>query len=210
MINLHERKAEALALAAKAGLTNAAAYEFDGEIVLCVTLAPSAQRARFTHLLDGRFKVNSTVVTGYDPIGRKSVEYTLKPIGEDRKVRLCPYCGSEHYEWMGGECEPDEYHCHECDRWFSEEDFRREALRHRISAVLSGAYADSEDRAHTCSAIVGEDEAQGLSSLELPRTEMLYQSNDGTIWVRLGNEWRNLDEFSVRDLENIAEAMGAL
>ena len=209
-MNIHERKAEALSLAAKAGLADAAAYGFDGEVVLCVTLAPSAQRVRLAHLLDGRFEVTSTTVTGAAPGGRRSVEYSLKPLGEDRKVRVCPYCGSEHYEWMGAEYEPNEYHCRACDRWFSEEDFKREALRHMISAVLSGAYADSEDRAHTCSAVVGEDEAQGLSSLELPHTEMLYQLNDGTIWVRLGGEWRNLDEFSVRDMENIAEAMGVL
>lgn len=207
---MHERKAEALSLAAKAGLTDAAAYEFDGEIVLCVTLAPKAQRAAFANSLCGRFKVIGGTATDRSTDGRESWEYSLKPVGEEKKVRSCPYCGSNAYEWLGEGCVPDEYHCRACDRLFREEDFKREALRHMISAVLSGAYADSEDRAHTCSAVVGEDEAQGLSSLELPHTEMLYQLNDGTIWVRLGNEWRNLDDFSIRDLENIAEAMGAL
>jgi len=35
--------------------------------------------------------------------------------------KYCPNCGSENWEFMGDEYEPQEYHCHECDTWFGDE-----------------------------------------------------------------------------------------
>ena len=33
-------------------------------------------------------------------------------------VNYCPFCGSENIEWMGESYGTDDFHCHECDKWF--------------------------------------------------------------------------------------------
>ena len=38
---------------------------------------------------------------------------------------VCPYCGSENWEFMGEEYEPQPLHCHECDSWFGENEINK-------------------------------------------------------------------------------------
>jgi len=51
-------------------------------------------------------------------------------------VDVCPFCGSENIEWMGdafGDETP--YHCHECDRWFSDGNDNSGKKRFQVSVI---------------------------------------------------------------------------
>lgn len=91
------------------------------------------------------------------------------------------------------------------------EDIRREQIRQ----ILSSRLADTDEEAPRRFSdekmiVIGEEEAQGLSSLELPRVTSLFQvPGDGTIWVNIEgyDESMNIDDLDLCDLENILDAI---
>ena len=127
---------------------------------------------------------------------------------------ICPYCGSDDVEL---EKTHDRYHCRECDWLFDEEDIEREGIRHRISLLL---YGTDEEHPMECDVVVGEEEAQGLSTLLLPHVIKCFQvPGDGTIWFHIHGHithnpdgtseevWTNFDDFSTSDLRAILEGL---
>ena len=60
------------------------------------------------------------------------------------EIKKCPLCGSEHIEWMGGEYEPNEWHCHECDSWFSKDDAEHQLYWENISCLLNGTSIEEQ------------------------------------------------------------------
>ena len=123
-----------------------------------------------------------------------------------KKFKTCPFCGSENWEWMNNNDYINNYHCHECDRWFDEEDHEYEDLRHKISAVISAFYGDEEHPINfDHPIIVGEEEAQGLSSLQLPHVIGMFHDSEGIIWFNLQycDEPLEFDKFSLKEITDI-------
>ena len=112
----------------------------------------------------------------------------------------CPYCGGEKFHLY----EKSEYECEECGCLFDEGDIEVEGIRHEVSALLNGT---SEEEPRECEIMeIGEDEACGLSSLELPMIDKAFEvEGEGTIWFHIYGEedYRNFDEFSLSDLRKI-------
>lgn len=129
---------------------------------------------------------------------------------EEYKITDCPFCGAKNsvfgsYYSDGGLC----LECSECERLFDLEDYEREDIRHKVSVLLNGT---DEEHPKKCDIIVGEWEAQGLSSLELPHIVKCFQiPGDGTMWFHCdgavdenGEEaWMNFDDFDIHDLREI-------
>jgi len=122
----------------------------------------------------------------------------------------CPYCGSSNVEYVGT---PNDYHCKDCDWLFEENDIERESIRHQVSLLLDGT---DIDRPLDCDIIVGEDEACGLSSLELPNIVKCHQiPGDGTMWFHIEGEidtdgqpaWHDFDWFSMSDIRAIRDGL---
>ena len=96
--------------------------------------------------------------------------------------------------------------------------FARECIRHRISALLAD-YGEENPLEVECT--FGDEDACGLSSLQMPRITKAFQSiPDGTIWfvVEGCDEPCEMDEaylegygmngmFSLNDLIEIADAI---
>ena len=100
---------------------------------------------------------------------------------------------------------------------FNEEDIEREEIRHKISLLLNDT---DEEHPLSCDIIVGEYEAQGLSSLELPNIVKAFEMpGDGTIWFyengakelnengELEDHWSNFDDYDIHDLRVILEEL---
>jgi hypothetical protein len=95
---------------------------------------------------------------------------------------------------------------------FNDEDIEREELRHRLWHILADT---DEGNPLPCDIAVGESEAQGLSTLELPRIKGLHQFYDGTMWYTYESEdpwgeddsWRDIDTLSNEDLETIVNEL---
>ena len=127
---------------------------------------------------------------------------------EGIKIEKCPYCGSENFEHMG---ENDywngrPWHCHECDCWFNEDDYEHEMLRHIISAICSGHFADEENPLAVSMPLGENDEENcGLSSLDLPWINSVFQFQDGTMWANVDGyeEPVNFDDISTDDLRDM-------
>lgn len=130
------------------------------------------------------------------------------------KKTVCPFCGSPNVEYMGEEYRPNAFHCHCCDLWFEHDDVEYEDLRHKISALLTDT---DEQHPLLCDIPVGEEEACGLSSLELPRIGKMFQvPGDGTIYYHIlghldndsGEEaWMELDTLPLTDLRELYKSL---
>lgn len=150
---------------------------------------------------------------------REMLEYIIdsfdKQDGEEVELNddapTCPYCGSKTTKetFYDRRC----YVCYDCQCLFENEDIEREEIRHRVSLLLDGT---DEDNPKECDIIVGEWEAQGLSSLELPHITKCFQvPGDGTMWFHChgavnenGEEaWMNFDDFDIHDLRAILEGL---
>jgi hypothetical protein len=123
-------------------------------------------------------------------------------------TRTCPYCGAQN---CGQTRRGWGYLCPECIRLFNDEDIERERLRHELWALLEGT---DENNPKHCDIAIGEQEAQGLSSLELPRIGGLHQFQDGTMWYAFVGEdwanddsWRDIDTLSIEDLKTIVNEL---
>lgn len=122
---------------------------------------------------------------------------------------LCIECESEKVELT-----PElRFHCLDCGRLFDGEDIQREMLRRRLSPLLSGT--SEENPMKVSSVIIGEEEACGLSSLELPEIEEVFLFEDGTMWFHIYGEieadgtkaWEDIDKLSIKELWDLVEAV---
>lgn len=111
----------------------------------------------------------------------------------------CPYCESENWTKEG-----DRFHCNECDWMFDEEDITREDLRHKISAHLMET---TEEHPRTVNVPVGEKEAVGLSSLELPVVIGAFHDPEAIVWFNIYGceEPIEFDSMDTDDLKSILE-----
>lgn len=119
----------------------------------------------------------------------------------------CPFCGSEHYHEF-----ENRYECEECGWLFDEEEIERQDLRHKISCLLDGT---SEENPKEIYFMIpsAEEEACGLSSLEIPHIDMIFEvEGEGTMWYHEEGEnefdsrkpiWHDLDELPVQDLQGL-------
>ena len=108
---------------------------------------------------------------------------------------------------MDWECVGDDlYHCHECDREFTDDDAEREVLRQRISAICSANYT-TEDRPINCASpdamelhIDGIDEqAQGLCEALKPQVTAIYHDWEGIVWATIDGKQVDISEITVTD-----------
>jgi hypothetical protein len=127
----------------------------------------------------------------------------------------CPWCGSAQTEHVDDTApEGDGFRCSGCGRHFDRDDFQREPLRRRISSLLDGT---DESHPLRCSVTIGEDEACGLSSLELPEVVSAFQvPGEGTIWFHIygdndpetGKErYTAFDDLSLSDIRAIQSGL---
>ena len=122
------------------------------------------------------------------------------------EITKCPYCESQNIEPY-----ENRYHCKDCDWLFDEEDCVRQELRHQISPLLDGT-SEEEPAEIFFNLPSAEEEAQSLSSLEIPSISKIYEiEGEGTMWYHIDGEkedngedtWHDLDELSIGDLEEL-------
>lgn len=80
----------------------------------------------------------------------------------------------------------------------------KEDIRHQISAYLMHT---SESKAMPLDVIIGEDDAVGLSTLEMPHVTSGFQDGEGIIWFRIYgySEPVEFDTLTLSDVKNILE-----
>ena len=126
-----------------------------------------------------------------------------------KEITKCPWCESEKLHLYEKHEPYDYYECEECGRIFDKEDAEREELRHQISPLLDGT-SEEEPAEIFFNLPSAEEEAQGLSSLEIPSISKIYEmEGEGTMWFHIFGEkeesgedrWHDLDELSIGDLE---------
>ena len=131
---------------------------------------------------------------------------------EQNNKIVCPFCGSERVHLNKEEDAFNPYavyECEECERLFDKEDIEREDLRHQISCLLDGT-SESEPREIYFMIPSAEEEACGLSSLEIPHIDKVFEvEGDGTMWYHEEGEnelgsgepvWHDMDELELPDL----------
>jgi hypothetical protein len=121
----------------------------------------------------------------------------------------CPYCKEHNLVVSTNENGETIYHCNECECDFTEDDFKHEIYRQRISCVCGGEESEEEnpiDCTIGTMLIIGEDEAQGLSDLEKPRVIGVFEI-DGVVWVNIEgyDEPMEADMLDTSDLKAIDE-----
>lgn len=90
-------------------------------------------------------------------------------------------------------------------------ELEHERLRQMISCVCSGEYATEENpldcTKNNTMLTIGEDEAQGLSSLEQPQVTSVFQDQEGIVWVNIYgcNEPMETDDLTNNDLKCIVD-----
>lgn len=115
----------------------------------------------------------------------------------------CPYCDSVSIALDKGK---RTYYCNDCGMYFTNDDVLREDLRHQISAILMDT---SEENPRICDIVIGEEEACGLSTLEMPRIIKCFDHYDGTQWFLIEGceDYTEGDELSTNDLRTILEGL---
>ena len=92
----------------------------------------------------------------------------------------------------------------------SHEDKETEKIRGKISALLIDTDEDNPIDLSGDYLTIGEDDAQGISSLELPRIMSIFQvPGEGTIWVNIEgmDEPFDTDHLTLDELKRILEAI---
>lgn len=126
------------------------------------------------------------------------------------KEIYCPFCGSKKFHVNVNE---GKYECDECHWLFDEEEIERQELRHQISPLLNGT-SEEEPAEIFFNLPSAEEDAQGLSSLEIPAIEKIFEmEGEGTMWYHLYGEredngedtWRDLDELPIGDLRGLLD-----
>lgn len=124
---------------------------------------------------------------------------------KEKKI-YCPFCGSKKFHVNEGK-----YECDECHWLFDEEEIERQELRHQISPLLNGT-SEEEPAEIFFNLPSAEEDAQGLSSLEIPAIEKIFEmEGEGTMWYHLYGEredngedtWHDLDELPIGDLREL-------
>ena len=112
---------------------------------------------------------------------------------------ICPYCGSEHLEWRES---GEKYYCLGCGNDFTEKEAEFEDIRHELSALIMDT---TEENPLQCEVIIGEDEAQGLSTLQMPLVVGVFQDCYACIWVIIegAEEPTNFDDLTLGDVKSI-------
>ena len=136
---------------------------------------------------------------------------------EQNNKIVCPFCGSErvHLDKEEDAFNPYAvYECEECERLFDKEDIERECLRHQISCLLDGT-SENEPKEIYFMIPSAEEEACGLSSLEIPHIDKVFElEGEGTMWYHIDGEyenpfrkrgeeaillWHDIDELELKD-----------
>lgn len=128
-------------------------------------------------------------------------------------IENCPYCKGHNLVVSTNENGETTYHCKECERDFTEDDFKHEIYRQRISCICSGEEATEENPINcvldenSWGILIGEDEAMGLSTLQMPHVTSVFQDNEGVVWVNILGYSRLMeaDDLDTSDLKNIDE-----
>jgi hypothetical protein len=127
---------------------------------------------------------------------------------------ICPYCGSEHLEWhdaVPGDTGFDEkpYYCLGCGNVFTEKEAEFEDVRHELSALIMDT---TEEEPFSCEVTIGEDEAQGLSTLQMPLVVGVFQDCYACIWVNIegAEEPTNFDDLTLGDVKSILKEVKRL
>lgn len=151
-------------------------------------------------------------------IGSLECEVVGKTDVSTEDIKECPYCKSKNFEHMG---ENDywngmPWHCHECDQWFDEDVCEHERCWHQISALLNGTSEEKPFIFRKEYVVLPsvDRESQGLSELEKPNIEKIFQmEGDGTMFYHfegavttdhVGNAvpaWEDMHELDTEDLK---------
>ena len=128
------------------------------------------------------------------------------------EMNTCPYCGEKtrKSKFYGSPC----WICDDCQCLFTEKDAEMEDIRHKVSAILIDT---DEQHPMECDITVGEHEAQGLSSLELPHIVKCFQmQGDGTLWFHeegavesdlKTEKWKVFDDYDIYDQREILKGL---
>ena len=84
---------------------------------------------------------------------------------------------------------------------------RRETLRHKLSAILMDT---CEEKPIHCNIIIGEEQAMGLSSLQMPTIISAFQlPSEGIIYFNIEgfHEPVEFDDLYIKDLMKIFEEL---
>ena len=136
---------------------------------------------------------------------------------EKIKIEKCPYCGSENFEHMG---ENDywngmPWHCHECDSWFSEDDYLHQLYWENISCLLNETSEEEPFVLSTHFILPSvEKESCGLSDLEKLNIDKVYQmEGEGKMWYHFegtpdeDDYWYDMYELSTEDLKALLKEL---
>ena len=102
---------------------------------------------------------------------------------------------------------PDDWYENGEEKNYDYEEDCRQELREQISPLLNDT---SEESPLECCIPIGQADAQGLSTLELPTIVRAFEmEGEGTIWFMIDGEgdYRDFDEFSTDDLRTILKAL---
>ena len=123
----------------------------------------------------------------------------------------CPYCGAQEVMFFSFDNDDGAFpircfHCEECDRVFSAEGWIREHIRHQLSPLLVDT-DEQHPKMLSWHVLVGERDACGLSTLELPRVTGAFHDPEARIWFTLEgcDEPMNFDNLETGDLFNLLE-----
>lgn len=117
-------------------------------------------------------------------------------------IITCPYCGFNAKIIENS----NHYHCTECDSYFDEDDIEFETCKHQISALLMDT---SEYNPKPLNVVIGEEEAMGLNTLELPLVTSAFQDPEGISWFNIYGMILPLeaDDLSITDLRTILKEL---
>lgn len=128
---------------------------------------------------------------------------------EKVKIECCPYCKSENFEHMGENdyWQGRQWHCHDCDMWFNEDDYLHQLYWENISCLLNET---SEKEPLVIDYVLPSIDAEscGLSEAEKLNIDKVFQvEGDGTMWFHFEytseEDWYDMSELSTEDLEGL-------
>lgn len=132
-------------------------------------------------------------------------------------IEVCPYCKSENIENIGkNDLEHKEYHCHECDCSFTDDDYLHQLYWENISCLLDGTSSENPLVFEKSCVILPsiDEESCGLSDLEKLNIDKVHQiEGDGKMFYHFegtpdtDENWLDMYELSTNDLATILESL---